>query len=211
MRPVKIWSFPSLSLLTVGLLSALSLQLVSGCARPDWFVGVGGKYNQAKEEIARRRGGNIDKAIQNLEAIVQKDPTYRDSLTLLGRAYYKRERYNDARLILQRSLVVNSSDEIAWIVLGLTQLRLGEDEKGLEAVKGGITLLNKQSTDGYRGHANWDRAGKVRVSIRRAIVVALKGLEEKENLLRSVEAILATMDEEEFHQRVEKVYDHVQE
>jgi len=197
---------------TIGyLLLAAILLSVSGCSAPKWYFGTGGKYNEARLEVTRGRGGNLDKAISNLEAIVQKDPTYRDSLTLLGRAYYKRERYDDARLILQRSLVVNSSDEIAWIVLGLTQLRLGEDEKGLEAVKGGITLLNKQSTDGYRGHANWDRAGRVRASIRRAIVVALKGLEEKENLIRSVEAILATMDAEEFHQRVEKVYDRVEE
>ncbi len=189
-------------------LLTVSLMLVS-CSRPAFFTGIGtgGKYLEAKGEITSKRGGNIDKAIVNLETVVRDDPTYRDSLTLLGRAYYKRERYGDAKLILQRALAVDKDDEIAWIALGISQLRLGENEKGLEATQGGLTLFSKVSTGGYRGYKYWDRAGKVRITFRRAVIEVRKGLEEKENVIRSVENLFAAIDEEEFNLRLESSRD----
>jgi tetratricopeptide (TPR) repeat protein len=183
----------------------ISLALAS-CTRPAFLGGIGtsGKYLEAKEEITRKRGGNIDKAIVSLETVVREDPTYRDSLTLLGRAYYKRERYGDAKLILQRALAVNKEDEIAWLTIGLAELRLGENERGLEATQGGLTLFSKVSTEGYRGYKYWDRAGQVKIATRRAVNEARKGLGEKENLVRSVENLLAAIDEEEWNLRNEK-------
>ena len=195
--------YPSSFISAIGYL-LLALSFLSGCSNPRWYFGVGGKYNEATIELTRPRGGNIDKAIGNLESVVTQDPTYRDSLTLLGRAYYKRGRYQDAYLIAQRALTVNKEDEIAWLVLGLTQLRLGEDEKGLETLKGGLTLFNKVNGSGYRGYQYWDRAGKVRIAIRRAVIVALKGLEEKDSLIKSVENVFAAWDEEEFFRRFEQ-------
>ena len=75
--------------------------------------GIGGRYNEGREQFTRGRGGDMDRAVSALEAVVQQDPTYRDSLTLLGRAYYRKGRYQDANQILQRALVVNKNDEIA--------------------------------------------------------------------------------------------------
>ncbi|MGH7772157.1 MAG: hypothetical protein ACREQA_07945, partial [Candidatus Binatia bacterium] len=53
------------------------LLVASGCSRPSFLVGIGtgGKYMEAKDEITRRRGGNVDKAILNLEGIVRDNPT----------------------------------------------------------------------------------------------------------------------------------------
>jgi len=191
------------------LLLAFNLVLASACSRPAFLVGIGtgGRYSEAREEISRRRGGNVDKAILNLETVVREDPTYKDSLTLLGRAYYIKGRYGDARLILQRALAVNKEDEIAWMVLGITQLRLGENDKGLEALRGGLTLFSKNSVESYRGYTYWDRAGKVKIALRRAIFVAQKGLEEKENLIRSMENFLAVVDEEEWNLVIERPID----
>ena len=55
----------------------------------------------------------MNRAIIALESVVKEDPTYRDSLTLLGRAYYRQGRYQDARQILMRAVAVNKDDEIA--------------------------------------------------------------------------------------------------
>jgi len=191
------------------LLLAFNLVLASACSRPAFLVGIGtgGKYLEAKEEITRKRGGDIEKAIRSLEAVVREDPTYKDSLTLLGRAYYVKGRYGDAKLILQRALVVNKEDEIAWLMLGMTQLRLGENDNGLETLRGGLTLFSKNSVEGYRGFTYWDRAGKVKIALRRAIFVARKGLEEKENLIRSMENFLAVVDEEEWNLVIERPID----
>lgn len=182
---------------------------VSGCA--IWRFGAGGRYLEAKDEITRPRGGDINKAIVNLEGIVRENPTYQDSLTLLGRAYYKRGRYQDASLILQRALAVNKDDEMAWLVLGLTQLRLGEDQKGLETLKGALTLASKEMKEYYRGFQYWDRQGKVRIALRRAVLSATKGLEEKQSLIRNVELVIASVDEEEWQQDRDKSMERIQE
>ncbi|HME61909.1 MAG TPA: tetratricopeptide repeat protein, partial [Candidatus Binatia bacterium] len=69
----------------------------------------------------------MDKAIVALESVVGQDPTYKSSLTYLGRAYYRKGRYRDAFAILQRAVAVNKEDEQAWLVLGVTELRLGQN------------------------------------------------------------------------------------
>lgn len=188
----------------IALLVIIVYLLASGCTHAIPRFGIGGRYNEGREELIRTRGGNVDKATVALESVVRDDPFYKDSLTLLGRAYYKRGRYEDAKLILQRAVAVNAEDEIAWLALGLTQLRQGENEKGLEAIRGGLTLLSKKSGEGYQGYLYWDIAGKVRIAIRRSIVLARNGLEEKENLIRSVENVLNAIDFEEWNQRIEK-------
>ena len=187
------------------LLFALGWQFVSACSKPDWFVGRSGQYNEGKYEIIRRVGGNMDKAINNFEAIASEDPAYRDTLTLLGRAYYKKGRYPDAHLILQRAVRLRNDDEIAWLIFGITQLRLGDNDRGLESVRGGLTLFARATADSkYRGWDVWDPAGKVKIAGRRAVFIALKGLEEKEDLIRSVENVLSAVEDEEFHQVFEK-------
>ena len=185
---------------------ALSLSAFLGCSRPDYFVGIGGNYNAGKQEILKRRGADLDKAIVHLETVARDDPKYKDSLTLLGRAYYRRDRYGDAKAILQRALAVNKDDEIAWLALGLSELRLGESAKGLQYVQGGLTLLSRANREGYKDYARWDRAGKVSLALRRAVFAAHKGLENgnKEDLIRSVETVLTSIDEEEFFQVFEK-------
>jgi len=186
------------------LLIALVYFLGSGCTHAIPRFGMGGRYLQGRSEITKTRGGNVDQAIVALESVAREDPTYKDSLTLLGRAYYAKGRYGDAKLILQRALAVEKEDEIAWLVLGMTQLRQGEDGKGLEAFMGGITLLGKKSAEGYRGYIYWDLNGKVRIAIRRGVAAARKGLEEKEDLIRSGQNILVAIDEEDWKQESEK-------
>jgi len=187
-------------LLGLGLLAAF------GCSHaiPRW--GKAGRYLEAKQELTRR-GGNLDQAIANLEGIVKDDPLYQDSLTLLARSYYKRGRYKDAFEILRRAVAVRKEDEIAWVVLGLTQIRLGNDESGLESLKGGLTLLSGAMKDGYRDFPAWDKNGLVRASLRRAVLLAAKGLEEKTNLMQATETLLVRIDEEEWYQRGDKQVD----
>jgi tetratricopeptide (TPR) repeat protein len=185
----------------MALAAALS---IGGCYRPTWFVGVGGKYNEAKVEIMRPQKGDLNKAITNLEQVVREEPTYRDSLTMLGRAYYKAGRYEDAYKMVQRAVVVNKDDEVAWLVVGLVQLRLGQEQNGYQTLKGGLTLFTKANgSEEYRGYEVWDKAGRVKIATRRAVLAVLKaegGEENKNNVIRSVENILSAMDHEIFLQ-----------
>jgi len=87
--------------------------LISGCSLSIPRLGIGGSYLGGRDEFLEGRGRNMDKAVVALETVVREDPTYKDSLTLLGRAYYRKGRYEDARQILKRALAVNNEDEIA--------------------------------------------------------------------------------------------------
>ena len=170
-------------------------------------LGTGGRYNEGKDQFLRGpRGGSMDTAIEALQAVVKDDPTYKDSMTLLGRAYYRKGYFDISRQVLERALLINKDDEIAWLNLGLAQLKLGQDDAGMETLGGAITLVSKVSrggTPGYRGFPNWDSKGTVRTAISRAVVAYKKGLEEKDGVIRAAEVILVRMDDEENFQRID--------
>ena len=210
MRPKNQLGNCSRHVISEYILCGICCLLIVGCSRPEFMTGMGtgGTYLQGKEEITRRRGGDVDKAIVSLEKVVMQDPTYKDSLTLLGRAYYKKGRFPDAHQVLQRALAVSPSDEIAWLTLGITQLRLNDDDKGIKSLQGGLTLFNRNSVSGYRGFRYWDRAGNVKAATRRAIFVVSKGSEAKrEDTIRSIESLLGLIDEEEWYLQLESVQD----
>jgi tetratricopeptide (TPR) repeat protein len=175
---------------------------IAACWRPPG-IGIGGQYLDAKVEVTKR-SGDLNKAIANLEYVVTREPFYEDSLTLLGRAYYKKRRYPDAYQIFTRAVAVNREDEIAWIMLALTQLRLQDNVKGFESLKGGLTLLSRASKDGYKGIEFWDKNGLVRLALSRAAFAVMKGPEEKETAIARTEALLATIDNEEWFGRGEQ-------
>jgi tetratricopeptide (TPR) repeat protein len=143
----------------------------------------------------------MDRAVTSLEYVVSQDPTYKKSLTYLGRAYYRKERYKDAYAILQRAVAINKDDEIAWLALGVTELRLGQNEKGVETLKGGVTLASKVLVEGYHNYERWDIRGTVKTSVRRCAFYLTKGVEEKENIIQSTDRLLALIDDEENAQK----------
>jgi tetratricopeptide (TPR) repeat protein len=163
--------------------------------------GIGGHYEEGRDQFLRGRAGDMDKAVVALEGVVSQDPTYKYSLTYLGRAYYRKGRYQDAYAILHRALAVNKDDELAWLALGLTQLRLGQNEAGIETLKGGITLASKVLVDGYHNYIYWDTRGVVRASLRRSAFLLTKGAEEKENIIQATDRLLSQIDDEENFQK----------
>ncbi len=185
-----------ISIFAIGLLS-FSL----ACNHYVPRFGVGGRYEEGIEQFLRGRGGDMDTAVTALEYVVSQDPTYKKSLTYLGRAYYRKGRYQDAFAVLQRALAVDKDDELAWIALGLTQLRLGQMDKGLESLKGGITLANKVMVDGYHNFIYWDTRGLIHASMRRSAFLITKGPEEKNNIIQNTDRLLALIDDEENVQR----------
>ena len=186
--------------LTLGtLIGLISVSLACNLNVPRF--GIGGRYEEGREQFLRGRGGDMDTAIRALESVVSQDPTYKQSLTYLGRAYYRKGRFQDAHAVLQRALAVDKEDEMAWIALGLTQLQLNQNDRGIEALKGGITLANKVMVDGYHNYQYWDSRGLIRSSLRRSAFLLLKGADEKENIVQNTNRLLALIDDEENYQR----------
>ncbi len=177
------------------------IRVFVGCNHYIPRFGVGGKYEEGMDQFYRGRAGNMDVAVTSLEYVVSQDPTYKKCLTYLGRAYYRKTRYQDAFAVLQRALAVDKEDEIAWIALGTTQLRLNQTDKGIESLKGGITLASRVMVDGYHNYRFWDTRGLVQASLRRSAFLVMKGPEEKDGIIQSTERLLALIDEEENFQR----------
>lgn len=181
---------------------SIVLIILSSCSADQIpRFGIGGRYEEGRAQFLRGRSGDMDKAITALESVVSQDPTYKNSLMYLGRAYYNKGRFQDAFAVLQRAVVVDREDEQAWIALGLTQLRLGQDDRGVESLKGGITLANKVMVDGYHGYIYWDTRGLIRASLRRCAFLLIKGVEQKENIVQNTDRLLAIIDEEENFQK----------
>jgi len=175
--------------------------LIYGCSNTLPRFGTGGRYEEGRDQFLRGRGGDMDRAVVALEAVVMADPTYKDSLTYLGRAYYRKGRYQDAFAILQRALTVNPDNEIAWISLGVTQLQLGDNEKGIETLKSGITLASKVMVEGYHNYEKWDIRRTIQTSIRRSAFLLISESQAKEKIIQSVNQLLAQVDDEENFQK----------
>jgi len=209
--------FGSLLFLRSGLALGVVVSLLAlGCSFLEFRLpplGKAGKYRTAKRDLMKPRGVGTSTGVPLLEKLVKEDPFYRDALTLLGRGYYQQRRYPAALDILKRAVLINEEDEIAWLLLGLTQLRLGNDQKGLESLKGGLSLLYKKATKyDYLGYESWDLNKVVQSSIRRAIFQVQKGgLENKQRLIRSGELILLRIDEEVIDQAGDKAVDEFKE
>ncbi len=189
-------------LIPLCIVTTLCLPVLS-CSRPPG-IGLGGRYLDGKSELLKHRGADIGKAVALLEEVAARDPLYKDSLTLLARAYYRNGCYRDARQIVRRALAADPNDEIAWIMLGLTDLQLGVSERGLNSLKGGITLLSKASKPGFRGIQSWDRNGAVRRAISRAAFATLKGGADKNQIIRSSEQLIQAVDQEEWMGTIEQ-------
>ena len=185
----------------IGFLVAVSL----GCNHAIPYFGMGGRYEEGKEQFMRGRAGDMDTAITALENVVSQDPAYKFSLTYLGRAYYRKGRFQDAYAVLQRAVAVNKDDEIAWMALGLTEMRIGRIENGIETLKGGITLANKSFVNGYHNFLYFDTRGLIQNAIRRSAFLLTKGAEEKENIIRDTDRLLALVDDEENFQRSTRI------
>ena len=175
--------------------------LIYGCSNSLPRFGTGGRYEEGRDQFLRGRGGDMDRAVVALEAVVMADPTYKDSLTYLGRAYYRKGRYQDAFAILQRAVAVNPDNEMAWISLGVTQLQLGENEKGIETLKSGITLASKVMVEGYHNYEKWDIRRTIQTSIRRSAFLLISESQAKEKIIQSVNQLLAQVDDEENFQK----------
>jgi len=175
--------------------------ITTACTHHIPRFGIGGKYEEGKAQFMLGRSGDMDVAITALETVVKENPKYDDALTYLGRAYYRKGRYFDAYEILQRAVAVNKDDEVAWIAIGLTQLSLGQNDKGVESLKGGITVASRVMKSGYKNYDYWDARGVISAAIRRSAFLLAKGIEERNGIIESTDRLLALVDDEENFQR----------
>jgi Tfp pilus assembly protein PilF len=121
-------------------LAWVSLILVlSGCA----VVTTAGDIAQGREAML---AGNYQLALDYFWAGDEVDPNYtygaelrEGVLSFLGRAQYLTGNYAQARQTLEKNLAHHRSDNVARLYLGLTLVRLGEQQAGLTNIQRGMS------------------------------------------------------------------------
>lgn len=148
-----------------------------------------------------------ERALAYFEEVAKEEPgfvfesmNFREGVwTYIGRAHYLATRWRAAAVAFDRAVVQEPEDSLAWMYRGLTAVRLGEVGAGRRDARRGLTLLlnwlDAQTRQASFG-VYWDPDGQ----IRKAIVKGLADLDSEQtawpDLLKDIEWIGATMEEE---------------
>jgi tetratricopeptide (TPR) repeat protein len=188
-------------------LAMLSLGiLLSGCSAID----AGGNVQAG---IQAMLAGNNQTALTYFQAAAQQDPNYiygaqlrQGVFSYLGRAQYLNKDYVQARQSLEKALAQNSLDNLARLYLGLTQVRLGDNQAGLKNIEvsmkrinSWINYLNQVSPDNP-----WDPGGAILSGSKNALAMISSGNVEWSRLLFDGESVGMGMERQEqtFHQQI---------
>jgi len=182
-----------LSLSIVGLLSACtSLQVGSDVA-------------------AGRRAlmaGNNETALAYFQSAAQKDPNYKYGtafqqgiLSYVGRTEYAVGRLPQAKETLEKALGANRDEDLTRLYLGLTLARIGDRQRGLSEIEGGMKGI--QAFLDYVNEAHrfsfgqfWDPANAIRSAIQGDLAMISAREFDWQKLITNGEWIGQMMEEE---------------
>jgi len=173
--------------------------LVYGCADID----AGGNVQSG---IQAMLAGNNRLALSHFQAAAKQDPNYiygtqlrHGVFSYLGRAQYLNKDYVQARQTLEKAVARNSLDNLARLYLGLTQVRLGDNQVGLKNIEvsmkqinSWIDYLNKVSPDNP-----WDPGGAILTGSKNALAMISSGNVEWPRLLFDGESVGMGMERQE--------------
>ena len=144
------------------------------------------------------QSGRPETALAYLIPAAETDPNYEipyrfpeNVLTYLGRAYYETGKYPEARSVLEKGVGRNRNDNLAKVYLGLTLMRLGQEQQGRKAIEGGLRGIYDDlefiAADNVNG-IYWDPARNIRSTIESALssgIPAAVLVERSEQIARS--------------------------
>jgi len=107
--------------LMVLLLISIFIVIFSGC--------VAMRYNTGESSLKQ---GKYPEAINSLNSVLEDNPKYPNAHTLLGIAYYKTERYEQAIAELKVAKDLLVSDKKARLFLGMAYLKYGKTDDAID-------------------------------------------------------------------------------
>jgi tetratricopeptide (TPR) repeat protein len=176
-----------------------ALWLLSGCA-----TYVGDEFVRGRQALLRNQPRQ---ALAYFQKVASQDPdyTYRSMnfsegiWTYLGRTQYQLGRFEEARQSLQRALAQNPNDYMARLHLGLTEMRLGQYDRGLNNVVSAMRGLHEWIEYMERTQpmqAYWDPTRDIRGAIEKALAGIQTGTMDPEDLIATGEWVGKQMEEE---------------
>jgi tetratricopeptide (TPR) repeat protein len=121
--------------------------------------------------------------------------------TYVGRANYSAGKYPEARQALERAVSLHEDDSMARLYLGLALARVGERQKGLSEIEGGLRGLhdwldyvNQFAASSYGQY--WDPLNEIRAEIRSSLgMISTKAI-DWQKLMASGEWVGRKIEEE---------------
>jgi len=152
--------------------------------------------------------GNNEAALAYFQSAAQIDPSYKHGTALqqgiwsyVGRSEYAVGRLPQARETLEKALTTNRDEDIARLYLGLTYARIGDRQRGLKEIEGGMRGINdwlEWVTEAHRFSFGqfWDPAREIRTAIQGDLAM-ISGREfDWQKLITDGEWIAKRMEEE---------------
>jgi tetratricopeptide (TPR) repeat protein len=195
---------------TLYFLVALSFSvLISGCAT----IQTAGQIEQGRQALFV---GNNQTALAYFQQAAQADPNAFYGATLrmgvfsfLGQAQYLTGDYTRARQTLQKALVQHPQDHVARLYLGLTEVRLGDRQRGLRDIENGMkgiaAFLNYLNNNfAYSFGQFWDPGGTIRASIKTDLTLISGANTDWAQLIAAGERLGIRIEEEEDKARLQQ-------
>jgi tetratricopeptide (TPR) repeat protein len=110
-------------------------------ARTDKAIAEGLAVNPSDLELLSLKAASrfLDDDLKGFEAqrkeVFAKNPSYSNFYGIVGEYAEWEHRYDDIVSMMREATRIDPDDGKAWAALGLTQMRAGEEDKGLEAIK----------------------------------------------------------------------------
>ena len=152
--------------------------------------------------------GNNEAALAYFQSAAQIDPSYKYGTAFqqgvwsyVGRSEYVVGRLPQARETLEKALTTNRDEDIARLYLGLTYARIGDRQRGLKEIEGGMRGINdwlEWVTEAHRFSFGqfWDPAREIRTAIQGDLAM-ISGREfDWQKLITDGEWIAKRMEEE---------------
>ena len=195
---------------TLYFLVALSFSvLISGCAT----IQTAGQIEQGRQALFV---GNNQTALAYFQQAAQADPNAIYGATLrmgvfsfLGQAEYLTGNYAQARQTLQKALVQHPQDHVARLYLGLTEVRLGDRQRGLRDIENGMkgiaAFLNYLNNNfAYSFGQFWDPGGTIRASIKTDLTMISGANTDWAQLIAAGERLGIRIEQEEDKARLQQ-------
>jgi tetratricopeptide (TPR) repeat protein len=176
-------------------------------------------YQSAGQIEAGRQAlfvGQNQTALAYFQQAAQADPNAVYGATLrmgifsfVGQAQYLTGNYAQARQTLQKALVQHPQDHVARLYLGLTEVRLGDRQRGLRDIENGMkgiaAFLNYLNNNfAYSFGQFWDPAGTIRASIKTDLAMISGPNTDWSQLIAAGERLGIRIEEEEDRARLQQ-------
>jgi len=196
-------------------LSGCLLVLLSACAE----FGVGTEFSSGRQALFK---GNYEAALGFFQIAAQKDPGYvyggvlrQGVWSYVGRTQYLIGQYPQAEKTLEQARGGPNNNELANLYLGLTLMRMGDRQKGVEDLQAGmkgVAQFINYVTEVFRYQIGqyWDPGYTLRNAVQRTLVAASGGNIDWQQLIADAEWIGMNFEQEPDRANFQQIQDLMQ-